>query len=399
MIVNIAPTPNLGDICAKDWDAMNPENNPFLKYAFLHGLDITGCTGPKMGWEAKHFIAKDENGKLIGATPCYLKANSHGEFVFDWAWADAYHRYGLHYYPKLISAIPFTPVQGQRFLTTPTLSPEQRWHVQTQLFNAIIDFCQAQSISSFHCLFAHAQERAFLENLQTNQTPLIQRIDYQYHWQNRGYNSFDDFISGFKSRKRRKLKQERRKVAQAGFEFNTKHGHELSEQDINDIHLLYKKTFLEKHNTPALTRAFFKHLCDTMGEQVMVIQAKLNGQTLACAVNLKSDNALFGRYWGCLEEYNSLHFETCFYQGIEYCIKHGLQRYEPGAQGEHKITRGFLPVQTYSMHWIADPRFAPAIANHAQQESQAILEYANTLWEKSPFTDDITQQARDNTRL
>lgn len=399
MILNITPTPTLNNICSNDWDAMNPENNPFLKHAFLNGLDVTQCINEKMGWEGIYFIAKDENGKLTGAAPCYLKTNSHGEFVFDWPWADAYHRYGLDYYPKLISAVPFTPVQGQRFLTAPALSTEQRLKTQIELFNAIIEFCQSQSISSYHCLFPHAEERAFLDKLNINQTPLIQRVDHQYHWTNKEYKHFDDFIGSFKSRKRRKLKQERRKVAEAGFEFTIKHGNELNSQEIDNVHLLYQKTFLEKHNTPALTRDFFKYLCKHMGEQVVIVFAKLDGETLACAVNLKSDDALFGRYWGCLEEYNSLHFETCFYQGIEYCIKHGLKRYEPGAQGEHKITRGFLPVQTYSMHWIADPRFAPAISNHAQQESQAILEYASSLWEKSPFTDDITQQARDNTRL
>lgn len=364
------------------WNAFNPQLNPFVRYEFLIALERNGCLGKRMGWFPRYFVIKDEQGELLAAAPCYIKHNSHGEFVFDWAWADAYHRTGREYYPKLVCAAPFTPVQGPRFLTHPSLDAPR---LQQRLLDSILQYCEEQQLSSFHCLFPQADHRDFFEQSNT-----LQRIDHQYHWQNQNHRDFEDFLSGFKARKRKETKRERRIVAEQGIRTRIFHGNELSDEQCQQAHRFYQLTFQEKGNTPALTLDFFREVMKTMGEQMVVVFAykdDVGEEPIAGAINFRDKETLYGRYWGCDYEYPCLHFEVCFYRGIEYCIEHGLQRFEPGAQGEHKITRGFLPVQTYSQHWIADEGFQAPIADYLERERLAILDYADSLWEKSPFKD------------
>ena len=363
------------------WNELNPENNPFVKYEFLVALERNGCLGKRMGWFPRYFVIKDEQQSLVAAAMCYIKHNSHGEFVFDWAWADAYHRTGRMYYPKLVCAAPFTPVQGPRLMVHPALDEER---LGGQLIKTIIKYCEDQHLSSFHCLFPRQSQRNTLVNKQ-----LMLRKDYQFHWHNHGYDHFEDFLSEFKSRKRKKTRRERETVLEQSINFQVLHGDQLSDEQWKKAHHFYQLTFKEKGNTPALTLDFFREIAQTMGEQIVVIFAIKDSVPIACAINFKDDTSLYGRYWGCDFEYNCLHFETCFYQGIEYCIKHGLQRFEPGAQGEHKITRGFLPTETYSAHWIADKQFKRPIEDFLNREGLVMDDYEEDLWEKSPFRDGL----------
>lgn len=383
MLVHTHIHQTLVSIDKNAWNALNPDGNPFVSYEFLLALERTGCLGKRMGWFPRYFIMSDDNGQIVAASMCYIKNNSHGEFVFDWSWADAYQRSGRHYYPKLVCAAPFTPAQGPRLLVHPNGNTDK---LRNTLLKNIIAFCEKQSLSSFHCLFPSAEHyTAFSKH------SLLIRKDYQYHWRNRSYNSFDDFIGEFKSRKRKEVRRERRIVADQGIFFTTVHGHEMSDTQWEQAHHFYLQTFLEKGNTPALTLGFFKEIGQTMGDQIVVFFAEKDKQYIAAAICFRSEDTLYGRYWGCDFEYSCLHFEACFYQGIEYCIEYQLQQFEPGAQGEHKITRGFLPTATYSAHWIADNDFRPAIADFLQRERLAMDEYAETLWQKSPFRDGLYQ--------
>lgn len=381
MSTTVSVYSDLSLINCEQWNALNPKLNPFVRYEFLRALETQGCLGEHMGWFARYFVIMDDNEHPIAAAPCYIKHNSHGEFVFDWSWADAYQRYGLHYYPKLVCAAPFNPVQGPRLMIHPNQA-DNVTALENTLIEAMIEYSQNQGLSSIHCLFSERNIDAF-----QNSERFMQRIDYQYHWRNHNYQSFDDFLNNFKSRKRKKVRHERQVVNDAGFTFDVQHGNEMNEAEIRTAHQLYQTTFIDKMNTPALTEAFFHQIAQTMGDAMVVIWAKLNGKTIAGAINFKHADSLYGRYWGCFEEHHCLHFETCFYQGIEYCIQHGLSVYEPGAQGEHKIARGFLPVQTHSSHWIADERFREPIRDFTERERAAVLEYEQTLWEKSPFKD------------
>lgn len=371
----------LASIPKDQWNALNTTNNPFVSYEFLIALERNGCLGKRMGWFPRYFVISNESRDIIAASMCYLKNNSHGEFVFDWSWADAYQRAGRHYYPKLVNAAPFTPAQGPRLLTHPNGNADD---LESALLASILNFCQTQQLSSFHCLFPDEKQ---LNSLQAQS--LLIRKDYQYHWRNHNYADFETFIGEFKSRKRKEVRRERRIVAEQGIHFETLNGHEMNEQHWERAHHFYLQTFIEKGNTPALTLEFFEEVGQTMGDQLVVIFAVKADEYIASAICFRSDTTLYGRYWGCDYEYDCLHFETCFYQGIEYCIEHQLEKFEPGAQGEHKITRGFLPTPTYSAHWIADEDFHRAIADFLTRELTAIDEYAESLWQKSPFREGL----------
>ncbi|HEY3488198.1 MAG TPA: GNAT family N-acetyltransferase, partial [Gammaproteobacteria bacterium] len=326
----------------------------------------------------QHFLlyAGDE---LIAGIPAYIKTNSFGEFVFDHPWAAAYARAGLDYYPKLVLAVPFTPVTGKRLLIKPEADPNL---LAQYLIPAVIEFARDTNLSGVHCLFTCETDRHLLQ-----QSGFLLRLDYQYHWHNSGYNNFEHYLSFMRSHKRKNIRQERRRVTEQGIHFNRLYGHELNAAQLDIIHRFYHSTFLKKGNYPALTRDFFESISTSMGPALVVMLAEENGQAVAASVDFRSDSTLYGRYWGCDRMFDALHFEACYYQGIEYCIEHKLRSFEPGAQGEHKIARGFLPTATWSAHWLSDRRFHAAIADYLQRETAAMQQQRRELDQLSPFRD------------
>lgn len=365
---------DLTRIDRSEWNALLPDSNPFLRHEFLAALETQGCLA-RTGWTPNHVVVRNMAGRLVGAMPAYLKTNSFGEFVFDWSWASAYERAGMDYYPKLVSAVPFTPATGPRLLTGD--ADETVGH---HLIQAGLDFVREHRLSSAHWLFPRDDDRRRLA-----ENDLLLRLNYQYHWQNHGYTDFDHYLSFFRSRKRKQVRHERATVREAGIGMRVLHGDELDDALWDIVYGFYQSTFMKKGNYPALTLAFFKTLAATMGRNLVIILAEYKGRFIAGSICLRGDDALYGRYWGCSREFKDLHFETCFYRGIEYCIAEGLQRFEPGAQGEHKITRGFLPVETWSAHWIGNRDFRRAIADFLAREQAALTEYKPQLDAMSPF--------------
>lgn len=370
----------LTEIPAAEWNAL-AGGDPFLRHEFLAALERHHCVGPRYGWLPRHLAARDTAGRLVGAVPLYLKDNSYGEFVFDWAWADAYERHGLPYYPKLVAAVPYTPATGARLLIAPACN---RGEVADALVSAALEYAHEWRVSSLHWLFTHEEDTRHLER-----HGLLRRTGCQFHWKNNGYRDFDDFLAGFSAEKRKKLKRERRRVAEAGVEIEVVHGHEMTEPQWSAISEFYRSTFLKKGGTPTLSRAFFEDIGRTMGENIVIVLARHEERYVAGAISLKGDDTLYGRHWGCSEEFHSLHFEVCYYQGIEYCIRHGLQRFEPGAQGEHKVMRGFFPTPTYSTHWIGHEPFQRAIADFLVREQRMVHDYMDELRDHLPFKEDL----------
>lgn len=365
----------LADIDRDAWNRLTDSRIPYLRHEFLVALEENQCLGREVGWHPRHVLFEDADGQLVAACPAYLKTNSFGEFVFDWSWADAHQQLGRDYYPKWVIACPFTPATGPRLL----LAPEWRANgVAEALLESVIQMVEASGLSSLHWLF-------------TNDTPvlesprLLRRLGCQFHWTNAGYASFDDFLSGMTSKRRKEILRERRQVRDAGIELRQLSGEEMLAADWATLHRLYRLTFAKHGNYPALSLKFFQSLGRTMGESVRVAFAVANGEIIAGAFYLVGAETLYGRYWGCTEEVPGLHFETCYYQGLEYCIAKGLQRFEPGAQGEHKISRGFLPTPTWSAHWIADPKLRAMIARFLDGETQAMEQRIGELHGRSPF--------------
>jgi len=367
----------LDTLPAADWNRASGTAHPFLRHEFLAALERHGCVGERYGWYPCHIIARDESGTLCGAAPLYLKDNSYGEFVFDWAWADACQRAGLPWYPKLVSSIPYTPVTGARLLIA---ADADRPAVCSALIDAARALVGRASASSLHWLFSHGADTDLLVR-----QGFQRRTGVHFHWHNRGYRSFDDFLAALTSRKRKKIRRERRYVAEAGIRMEIMAGHEASAQDWRIMHDFYRTTFEKKSGIPTLSLDFFLDISRSMGEQVLLVFARLDAHTVAGAIMLRGDDALYGRHWGCHEDYHSLHFEACYYQGIEYAIAHGLQLFEPGAQGEHKISRGFLPTFTWSAHWIRNAQFSAAIGRYLQQEHAMMVEYHDELMRTSPY--------------
>lgn len=359
----------LAQIQPAAWDALRPDDNPFLSHAFLAGLEQHGCIRTDLGWQPHH-LALYENERLAGAAPVYLKANSHGEFVFDWAWADAFERHGFDYYPKLLCAVPYSPVCGPRLLG----------HDPTHLLAALRGECERHGLSSVHLNFT-----APGQPVPDDPEHWIERNDWQFHWHNDGYRDFDDFLAALLPKKRKNLRQERARVAAQGVELEVRHGDELDDDDWRFIYACYAATFEEKGNYPALTEAFLRHLGTAMPRQVVVFLARQHGERVAMAFCLRSATTLYGRYWGCLREIPGLHFEACYYQGIAYCLREGLQRFEPGAQGQHKIARGFLPQRTRSFHFVARADFRAAIRRSLAAEQVQVRHWGESLWAQSPF--------------
>ena len=364
--------PSLTDVRARDWDALHDGRNPFVTHAFLHGLESQGCLRRDWGW-TPHHLTLWEGDTLVAAAPGYLKDNSHGEFVFDHAWAHAYARYGLDYYPKWLCAVPYSPITGPRLLA------QDAAH-RKALLTAVRDEVLRLGLSSAHVNFhAEDEDDAFASDW-------LPRIDVQYHWRNPGHwRDFDGFLADFDHKHRKNIRQERAKVQRAGVVIRTVHGDEATAADLEAMFGFYLRTFQDYGNSPALTLPFLQHLAQTMPRQLVMFLADHDGRTIAGALCLRGHDTLYGRYWGAEAPLPGLHFETCYYQGIAYCLREGLARFEPGAQGEHKIARGFLPAWVRSRHWIADPEFAGALANWCDEESQAVRRYARTLQSHSPF--------------
>ena len=364
--------PSLADMSARDWDALHDGRNPFVTHAFLHGLESQGCLRRDWGW-TPHHLTLWEGDTLVAAAPGYLKDNSHGEFVFDHAWAHAYARYGLDYYPKWLCAVPYSPVTGPRLLA------QDAAH-RKALLTAVRDEVLRLGLSSAHVNFhAEDEDDAFASDW-------LPRIDVQYHWRNPGHwRDFDGFLADFDHKHRKNIRQERAKVQRTGVVIRTVHGDEATAADLEAMFGFYLRTFQDYGNSPALTLPFLQHLAQTMPRQLVMFLADHDGRTIAGALCLRGHDTLYGRYWGAEAPLPGLHFETCYYQGIAYCLREGLARFEPGAQGEHKIARGFLPAWVRSRHWIADPEFAGALAHWCDEESQAVRRYARTLQSHSPF--------------
>lgn len=346
---------SLSGVDAAAWNALPGADSPFLRHEFLVALEETGCATPETGWDACHALLHDDAGRLAAALPLYLKSHSWGEFVFDFAWAEAYHRAGLAYYPRLVSAVPFTPATGPRLLGDPS-------H-RGPLLAMARELLGQGGLSSLHVLFPGTEDRDFLEG-----AGLMPRLDCQFHWRNEGFESFEEFLAGFTAEKRKKLRRERRRVAEAGIACRTVAGADLDARLLDAIHGLHAATFARYGHAPYLNRAFFGRIAETMPEALVVELAEMAGEPVACSISLRGRDALYGRYWGASGDFHSLHFELCYYRGIEYCIRERLARFEPGTQGEHKLLRGFLPTPVWSLHEVADPRFAQAIGDWLARE-------------------------------
>ncbi|MEP6940944.1 MAG: GNAT family N-acetyltransferase [Rudaea sp.] len=368
--------PALEEIDAQSWNALRPDDNPFLAHAFLAGLESSGSLREDYGWRPQH-LALYRDDELVAAAPLYLKRNSHGEFVFDWSWASAYERAGGDYYPKLLGAVPYSPVTGTRLLVGAGADAE---HLRDQLARAIASAVDGATLSSAHVNFVADFDAEALER-----AGWLPRHDWQFHWSNPGWRDFDEFLAALTHKKRKNIRQERAQVARAQVSCELRHGDELSASDWHAVHGLYLQTFAERGNHPALTEPFFRHLGATMPSQVVVVLCRRGSRIVAMSLMLRSSSTLFGRYWGCLENVPGLHFEACYYQGIEYCLRHGLRVFEPGAQGEHKLARGFLPTMTRSFHYLRDTRFRAAVRDALRREAEGLRNYREELLEHSPY--------------
>ena len=366
---------SISSIAREDWNALAGNDYPFLQHAFLELAEHTGSVSPDAGWTPRHLTLND-GGKLRAAMPLYEKSHSWGEFVFDWAWAQAYEQAGLDYYPKLVSAIPFTPAPSTRILKADKSDDE----AARILLHAAIQLAGDTACSSLHILFPTTDEIPLLD-----EAGLLVRKDCQFHWRNRGYRNFDDFLATFTSAKRKKAKRDRRRVAENGIQFRRLRGAELDNETWLTVYALIARTFMLRGSLPYFNQAFFEGLSAHLPENILVIMAEKDGRPVAAAVFFESDTTLYGRYWGSDGHFDALHFETCYYQGIDYCIESGKQLFEPGTQGEHKISRGFAPVETWSAHWLAHPEFADAIERYLDEEGRHIDRYIETVDAHTPY--------------
>jgi len=370
------------DVPAAEWDACAcPEGrprNPFLTHAFLHAAEASGSAVPERGWQAAHICLEDDTGTLLAAAPAYIKAHSMGEYVFDQSWADAFQRAGGHYYPKLLSAVPFTPATGPRLLTR--AEGEAGAVLRDQLVAGCLQAAQQLDVSSLHFNFLTRSEWERLGDL-----GLLQRMDQQFHWHNAGYGSFDDFLAELASKKRKNLKRERREAVENDIEIEWVTGADLTEAHWDAFYQFYIDTGSRKWGRPYLTREFFSRINESMAEEILLILCRRAGRYIAGALNFIGSDTLYGRNWGCIEDHRFLHFETCYYQAIEFAISRGLKRVEAGAQGAHKVARGYLPAATYSAHWIAHPGLKGAVAEYLTRERDWVAQDIEAVSEHSPF--------------
>jgi predicted N-acyltransferase len=373
--VQISIHQGIGEIPAWQWNQLVKDRNPFVNHGFLLAMEQHHCVGEQLGWSPLH-IGVYEEGSLVAAMPLYKKTNSYGEFVFDHAWSDAWQRVGLSYYPKLVSAIPYTPATGQRLLCESGREKE----FYPLLLKATLQLTESQNFSGLHILFPEAAEQAFLQH-----QDLISRHDCQYHWHNRKYDDFDDFLSRLTARKRKNIRRERQKALQSGVQLRCLDGHSASDQDWHDFTRFYNKTFAEKWGMATFNFGFFSQVARAIPDQVLLVLADHGSECIAGALMYRSDHTLYGRHWGSSTHIDSLHFEACYYQGIEYCIANRLQHFEPGAQGEHKIARGFEPSLTRSFHWLQEEQFRTPVTRYCEQEKAAVADYMAELGSVSAY--------------
>ncbi len=371
---------SLSAISPPDWDALTG-GNPTLRHAFLQSMIDAGCTTGKTGWLPQFLTlwreSDDASGreKLCGAVPLYVKGHSYGEYVFDWAWAEAYQRHGLTYYPKLLAAVPFTPCTGARLMARTAAD-------RKLLVEGMLNLARQSDVSSLHVLFPQPDEHRLLID-----AGMMARTAIQFHWRNEAYRNFDDFLATMNHDKRKKLKQERRKVEAAGITFRRLTGSDATPSDWDFFGQCYERTYRAHFSTPYLNREFFGLIGERMPENILLIIAERDGKPIASAFNLWTADTLYGRYWGAREFHSGLHFETCYYQALEFCIERGIRVFEGGAQGEHKLARGFMPVKCHSAHWLKEPRFARAVEDFLERETGGIDQYVNELADSSPFKD------------
>jgi len=371
---------SMRNVSAQDWDALleaQTEPTPFMRHAYLSAMEESGSASANSGWKLqlvtlRHALSP-QAGQLAGAAVLYIKPHSYGEYVFDWAWADAYQRHGLNYYPKAVSAVPFTPVPGSRLLADSSQS-------QSALLSAMVELAQNEDWSSLHLLFLSNDDLHVTET-----AGWLSRHTVQFHWHNAAYLDFDDFLKALNQEKRKKIKQERRKVAEAGVVFKAFEGVQIQSADWDFFYQCYAQTYFEHGNAPYLNRDFFQRMQDTMPENWVLFIAEKNGQRMACSLIGLGNNVAYGRYWGALERVDCLHFEACYYQPIAWCIAKGVERFEGGAQGEHKMARALLPVKANSAHWLAHPGFADAVEKYLEKEGHGVAAYLENLEGRSPL--------------
>ena len=367
----------IDEIAPAAWDACAGTDNPFVSHAFLRALEDSRSVGPRTGWQPHHVVLEDAGGEVLGVAPLYAKTHSQGEYVFDHGWAQAYERAGGQYYPKLQVAVPFTPVPGPRLLVRPTADAPA---LRRALIGGLVEIARRAGVSSLHVTFSNDADTEALES-----AGLMLRLGCQYHWANQGYETFEDFLNALASRKRKQIRRERREAAAGGVTLLTLEGDDIKPRHWDAFFDFYMDTGGRKWGRPYLTRDFFHRLGATMADNCVLILAEKDGDYVAGALNLRGRDALYGRHWGCLGEYRFLHFEACYYQAIDYAIRHKLPRVEAGAQGEHKIQRGYLPTPTWSAHWIADAGFAAAVEDFLRRERAGMEAEIAGLAQFSPF--------------
>ncbi len=369
--------PRIAELPADAWDACAGRDNPFISHAFLSALEESGSATRKTGWLPHHLLLEDASGALLGAMPCYLKSHSQGEYVFDHGWADAYERAGGRYYPKLQAAVPFTPVPGSRILVTPGEGETER---KALLLGAAIEVTGRLGVSGLHITFLTREEWELAGEL-----GLLKRTDQQFHWRNDGYASFEDFLAALASRKRKAVKKERREALSGGIAIEWVTGSDITEAHLDAFFDFYMDTGSRKWGSPYLNRLCFSLFRESMADKMLLVLAKRAGRYIAGALNFIGTDTLYGRYWGAIEHHPFLHFEVCYYQAIDFALEHKLARVEAGAQGEHKLARGYLPTETYSAHYIADPALRRAIADYLKRERLAVAHEIAILADAAPF--------------
>jgi predicted N-acyltransferase len=387
---------SINQVDANSWNQVVDTDYPFIQYEFLSALEQSGATTAESGWQPFHLVVKNDH-QIVAIMPLYIKQHSYGEYVFDHAWADAYYRNGLDYYPKLVSAIPFTPSVGQRVYFHKSIQQERgqdsilddsirKESLLKLITQAIQRVCHDNQISSWHLLFGDDNEMSALERLDC-----FTRVGVQYHWFNRDsetkpYQNFDGFLANCKAKSRKSIKRERRLIREQAIGIKWYEGSQITPELWQQFYRFYEMTYLKRSgHSGYLNQAFFELLAESFNQQTLIISAEVDQTIIAAALYFKDNKTLYGRYWGCLQELNCLHFELCYYQGIEYCIKHGITRFDAGAQGEHKIPRGFKPIKTYSSHWVAEPNFVLPLRRFVKDEAQYIEQLLPELAKKLPL--------------
>ncbi len=378
--VSVKVTSSIAAVAPAEWDACAGDDNPFVSHAFLLAMEESGAAEAESGWGAQHLLLEDPDARLIGCVPCYLKNHSYGEYVFDWGWADAFERAGGTYYPKLQVSVPFSPVSGPRLLVRPDADGPATKKI---LATGLQQLARQRKVSSLHVTFCQEDEWRLLTG-----EGFLERIGQQFHWHNRGYQTFDDFLGALTSRKRKTIRRERQ-VANADVEISVLSGDDLREEHMDAFYRFYLNTVDRKFAHAYLNRAFFSLLREKMADKVVLVMARHDGDYVGGALNLRGRDTLYGRNWGCVDRFRMLYFEACFYRAIDYAIEHGLAKVEAGAQGPHKIARGYLPTPTYSAHWVRDRGFRDAVARFLDQERAEMRnEMAFLEQERSPYRQD-----------